>query len=51
MSMLLAHGGSAGLILEIGVVAAPVVVFAVMAVVAGRNRSRQRGRSDPEDQP
>lgn len=37
-NLVLAHGGAAGLIFEIGFLAVPVVVFTVMAVVSSRRR-------------
>lgn len=48
MPEMLAHGGAAGLFFEIAFVAAPVVVFAVMAVVSGRRRRRDADRPGPE---
>ena len=39
--LLLAHGGTAGLIFEIGFLALPVVVFTVLAVVSSRRRRRE----------
>lgn len=36
--MLLAHGGTAGLLFEIAFLAVPVVVFSVMAILSGRRR-------------
>ena len=45
--MLLAHGGSAGLFFEIAFVAAPLLLFAVMAVMTGRRRRRHEDNTDP----
>ena len=39
--LLLAHGGTAGLVFEIGFLAVPVVVFTVLAVVSSRRRRRE----------
>ena len=50
-TLLLAHGGTVGLIFEIGFLAVPVVVFTVMAVVSGRReRERERDENQPEVQ-
>lgn len=40
-TLVLGHGGTAGLIFEIGFLAVPVLVFAVMAVVSGRRRAAE----------
>lgn len=47
--LLLAHGGTAGLVFEIAFLAVPVIVFTVMAVVS----SRRKDADDPPpgDQP
>jgi hypothetical protein len=45
----LSHGGTAGLIFEIGFLAVPVLVFAVMAVVSGRRRASQDDDPDAAD--
>lgn len=47
--MLLAHGGTAGLIAEVGFLAVPVAVFTVMAVVA-RRRERAGEAVEPEEE-
>ncbi len=44
----LAHGGSAGLALEIGFLAVPVVIFAVMAVVSSRRKRSESRSTDRE---
>ena len=53
MSVLtLAHGGTAGLIFEIGFLAVPVIVFTVMAVVSSRRRREEdAGVADGEVEP
>ena len=38
MTLVLAHGGTVGLVFEIAFLAVPVVVFTVMAVVSSRRR-------------
>lgn len=49
MSMLvLGHGGTTGLIFEIGFLAVPVLVFTVMAVVSGRRRATKDEDPDAE---
>jgi hypothetical protein len=39
MSLTLAHGGAAGLVFEAVFLAVPVLVFAVMALIARRRRN------------
>ena len=49
MSVLtLAHGGTAGLIFEIGFLAVPVVVFTVMAIVSARRRKAEEAEGEAE---
>lgn len=51
-TLTLAHGGTAGLIFELGFLAVPVLVFTVMAVVSGRRRrDREEAGTDPEVEP
>lgn len=49
-TLLLGHGGTAGLIFEIGFLALPVVVFTVLAVVSSRRRRREEDEA-PEARP
>jgi hypothetical protein len=44
--LLLGHGGTAGLIFEIGFLALPVVVFTVLAVVSSRRRRREEAGAE-----
>jgi hypothetical protein len=46
-TLTLAHGGTAGLIFEIGFLAVPILVFTVMAVVSSRRARREEGQ-EPE---
>lgn len=46
-TLTLGHGGTVGLIFEIGFLAVPVLVFTVMAVVSSR-RSRDAEGDEPE---
>ena len=47
--LLLGHGGTVGLIFEIGFLALPVVVFTVLAVVSSRRRRREEaGAEEPQ---
>ena len=46
-TLTLAHGGTAGLLFEVGFLAVPVLVFTVMAVVSSR-RSRAEEGDEPE---
>ena len=51
-TVLLGHGGTAGLIFEIGFLAVPVIVFTVMAVVSSRRRREEEaGAADGEVEP
>ncbi|HEX2699534.1 MAG TPA: hypothetical protein VHM89_04935 [Acidimicrobiales bacterium] len=43
-----AHGGTAGLIFEIGFLAVPILVFTVMAVVSSRRSRAEEEREEPE---
>lgn len=43
----LAHGGTVGLIFEVGFLAVPILVFTVMAVVSSRRAKREEGQ-EPE---
>lgn len=45
-TLTLGHGGTAGLLLEVAVVAVPVLSFAVLAVVAGRRAKAGEGREE-----
>lgn len=40
-TLTLAHGGTAGLIFELGFLALPILIFTVMAVVSSKKRSRR----------
>ncbi len=46
-TLTLAHGGTAGLIFEVGFLAVPILVFTVMAVVSSRRAKRDEAQ-DPE---
>jgi hypothetical protein len=46
-TMTLAHGGTVGLIFEVGFLAVPILVFTVMAVVSSRRAKREEGQ-EPE---
>ena len=48
MTLTLAHGGTVGLIFEIGFLAVPVLVFTVMAVVSSRRRKREDSEAEAE---
>lgn len=44
-TLTLAHGGTAGLILELAFVAVPILIFVALAVVASRReKAKQAGR-------
>jgi len=45
-TLTLAHGGTAGLVLEIAFVAVPILVFVVMAVVASRRAKAADARKE-----
>lgn len=47
---LLAHGGAAGLALEIGLLVVPIVVFVILAVWSGR-RNRAAEEAEPPGAP
>ncbi|MDP8975235.1 MAG: hypothetical protein M3N28_02495 [Actinomycetota bacterium] len=49
-SLVLAHGGTAGLAFEAAFLAVPVVVFAILALIS-RRRSDNRSEDEDEDQP
>lgn len=49
-TLTLAHGGTVGLIFEVGFLAVPIIVFTVMAVVSGRRRAREDEGAEPEAQ-
>ena len=40
-TLTLAHGGTVGLIFELGFLAVPILVFTVMAVVSGKRKARE----------
>lgn len=40
-TLTLAHGGTAGLIFELGFLALPILIFTVMAVVSSKKRHRR----------
>lgn len=46
--MLLAHGGTAGLVFEIAFLAVPVIVFTVMAVVSSRRKDADDAPADDQ---
>ena len=49
-TLTLAHGGTAGLLLEVAFVAVPVLAFVVLAVVAGRRaKAAERRPGDGGD--
>ncbi|MGQ0520928.1 MAG: hypothetical protein ACT4PX_07250 [Actinomycetota bacterium] len=50
-NLVFAHGGTAGLIFEIGFLAVPVVVFTVMAVVSARRRRAEEAEAAQEVEP
>ncbi len=49
-SLVLAHGGTAGLVFEAAFLVVPVVVFGVLAVIS-RRRSDNQDQEEDEDQP
>ena len=49
-SLVLAHGGTAGLVFEAAFLVVPVVVFAILALIT-RRRSDNRNQEEDEDQP
>ena len=49
-TLMLAHGGTVGLIFEVGFLAVPVLVFTFMARAARRREEREEG-TDPEVKP
>ena len=40
-ALTLAHGGTVGLIFELGFLAVPILIFTVMAVVSSKKRTRR----------
>lgn len=48
--MLLAHGGTGGLIAELAILLVPVVVFGVLAIVNARKRDAAGDTADTEPQ-
>ena len=44
----MAHGGTAGLVLELAFVAVPILVFVVMAVVASRRAKAAKARKESD---
>ena len=49
-SLVLAHGGTAGLVFEAAFLVVPVVVFAILGLIT-RRRSDNRNQEEDEDQP
>ena len=47
-TLTLAHGGTAGLVLELAFVAVPILVFVVMAVVASRRAKAAEAREETD---
>lgn len=47
-TLTLAHGGTAGLVLELAFVAVPVLVFVVMAVVSSRRAKAAEAREEAD---
>lgn len=49
-TLTLAHGGTTGLLLEIAFVAVPLLLFVVLAVVAGRRAKAAEARKEKSSQ-
>lgn len=47
-TLTMAHGGTAGLVLELAFVAVPILVFVVMAVVASRRAKAAEARKEAD---